>query len=165
MYPQCLRILMVATSYPPSTRIWMGGFIYEMSAALSRCPAVDLRLWAPPGDLPAGVASALVGDDSRQLRLLLERGSIAYLLALARYFGDLAEVRAIPFGVARHWFELSRQYIESPPVRWLVVTRLTRAKLGDLLAWGEGHFRERRELHLCGPCFIARRAGGGHGAD
>ena len=34
---------------------------------------------------------------------------------------------------------------------WLMVSRVTRAKLGHLLDWGEGLFGEKRKLHLLGP--------------
>ena len=34
---------------------------------------------------------------------------------------------------------------------WLMVSRITRAKLGHLLDWGEGLFGENRKLHLLGP--------------
>ncbi|HYD90374.1 MAG TPA: glycosyltransferase family 4 protein, partial [Flavobacterium sp.] len=68
---------------------------------------------------------------------------------LERHFGDIAEIRTIPFGVDPRWFKIQR----SPPTphKWIVVSRITRDKLGDLLTWGEGCFNNARELHLLGP--------------
>jgi glycosyltransferase involved in cell wall biosynthesis len=68
---------------------------------------------------------------------------------LEHRFGDLAEIRPIPFGVDNRWFNLQR--CPTVPHRWLAVTRLTRNKIGDLFAWGDGLFGEERELHLFGP--------------
>jgi hypothetical protein len=68
---------------------------------------------------------------------------------LEQLFGDVAEVRPIPFGVDAHWFDVER--VPVLPSRWLAVTRLTPAKVGPLFAWGEGIFERGRELHLFGP--------------
>lgn len=66
-------------------------------------------------------------------------------------FGHLAEVRFIPFGIDDGWFSLERT-IEGKPEKWLVVSRLTEAKIGPLLDWGRTLFEEgHRELHLFGP--------------
>lgn len=70
---------------------------------------------------------------------------------LERCFGDMTGVRAIPFGVDEPWFELRRTPADSPPYRWLAITRLTRGKLGPLFEWGESAFRNGHELHLFGP--------------
>lgn len=69
--------------------------------------------------------------------------------ALQNAFGDLAEIRTIPFGVDEALFGVQR----IPPTHpeWLVVSRLTRGKLGALLEWGEGLFGADRTLHLLGP--------------
>lgn len=68
---------------------------------------------------------------------------------LQRNFGDIAEIRSIPFGVDPRWFTIQR-YPSTKHV-WIVVTRITRGKLGDLLTWGEDCFNKARELHLFGP--------------
>lgn len=66
-------------------------------------------------------------------------------------FGDLATIRPIPFGIDERWYNLERTPQFSPGC-WLVVSRLTRAKLGPLLEWGEPLFSTgERELHLIGP--------------
>ncbi len=70
---------------------------------------------------------------------------------LRRHFGDLAEIRAVPFGIHPRWFTIERQPAAAVSGDWLVVSRVTRAKLGHLQAWGEGLFGGRRQLHLLGP--------------
>jgi glycosyltransferase involved in cell wall biosynthesis len=68
---------------------------------------------------------------------------------LQQRFGDLAEIRPNPFGVMAGWFEVQR--IPQAPHEWLVVSRVTRNKLGDLPEWGAGLFDDRRLLRLLGP--------------
>lgn len=71
--------------------------------------------------------------------------------ALERRFGDVASIRAVPFGVDKVWFDVSRK-VTSPPHDWICVSRLTSAKLGPLFAWGERFFSgPERILHLFGP--------------
>ena len=70
---------------------------------------------------------------------------------LMRRFGDLAEIRPIPFGLDDPWFAVERQWSSNAPALWLAVTRLTERKIGDLFEWGDGLFDERRQLHLFGP--------------
>jgi hypothetical protein len=232
-----VRALLVATSFPRDAADWKGRFIFDQAAALAR-QGIDVRLWAPPGELPPGVQSALTPADARWLDALLARGGIAHLLRrrpwagawagwqllrrigaacrrspgadfylvnwlqnalalpddgrpaiitvlgsdfgllrlpgmsgalrrqcqlrrtllapnagwmvprLRELFGDVAAVEANPFGVAREWFDVGRA---DAPSGWLVVSRITRAKLGTLLDWGEGLFSPQRPLHLLGP--------------
>lgn len=70
---------------------------------------------------------------------------------LSRRFGDLAEIRPIPFGVDEPWFAVNRQLDSATPPLWLAITRLTRRKIGHLFEWGSGVFDSRRQLHLFGP--------------
>lgn len=71
---------------------------------------------------------------------------------LARHFGDIAEIAAVPFGVDSDWFSLSREYTAAAPRKWLVVSRLTARKIGPLFAWGKDLFDPREnQLHLLGP--------------
>ena len=70
---------------------------------------------------------------------------------LQRYFGDIAKVRTISFGIAQQWFDIKRKQSARPPWRWLVVSRLTRDKLGPLLDWGQNIFGPEHQLHLFGP--------------
>jgi Glycosyltransferase len=230
---------MASTSYPSDQRDWRGRFIADMAAALGRRDDVALSLWAPPGELPSGVASALLAGDGEWLNGLSRRGGIANLLRrgrlsggfatlgllrrlrrayrrtsaevvhanwlqnalplwgtptpalvtvlgsdyglldrpgmavalrrvlagrrailapnaewmapkLKRLFGSVAEVQPIPFGVDGAWFDVIRE----PGCQtrsWLVVLRVTGAKIGPLFEWGESLFGPGRELHLFGP--------------
>jgi hypothetical protein len=240
-----LNVLMTATSYPANDTDWRGRFIYDMAESLASSGQVGLRLWVPPGRLPAGVNSALLGDDAVWLEKLLNQGGIAHLLrrrplkgalsavgllrrqrrvyrdfadfdpstavvhanwiqnalplrgtnlpamitvlgsdlallrlpgmvamvramlrgraailapnaewmvpVLEKDFGDLAEIRTISFGVHDRWFAVERQPEAIDSGDWLMVSRVTRAKLGHLLDWGEGLFGGNRKLHLLGP--------------
>jgi len=66
-------------------------------------------------------------------------------------FGDLATIEAVPFGIDPVWFELERAPDHDNP-KWLVVTRLTRDKLGPLFEWSRPLFEgSNRQLHLIGP--------------
>jgi glycosyltransferase involved in cell wall biosynthesis len=240
-----LNVLMTASSYPAGDADWRGRFIYDMAESLASSGKVNLRLWAPPGRLPAGLASALTEDDAVWLEKLLNQGGIAHLLrrhpivggtaaigllrrlrrvyqdfalfdastavvhanwiqnalplrgtnlpvlitvlgsdlallrlpgmvamvramlrgraailapnadwmvhGLEKHFGDLAEIRTIPFGVHDRWFAVERQPEAIGSGDWLMVSRVTSAKLGHLLDWGEGLFGHNRRLHLLGP--------------
>jgi glycosyltransferase involved in cell wall biosynthesis len=64
-------------------------------------------------------------------------------------FGGVADIRPNPFGVSPDWFDVPRKPSDSRD--WLVVSRVTRRKLGDLTEWGEGLFGETRRLRLLGP--------------
>lgn len=69
---------------------------------------------------------------------------------LQALFGSVATVRPLPFGVAPEWFAVERR--PSPQgAPWLAVTRVTKAKIGDLFEWGTGLFDARRPLVLLGP--------------
>jgi glycosyltransferase involved in cell wall biosynthesis len=71
---------------------------------------------------------------------------------LRKAFADVAEITFLPFGIDPMWYELERQPPPSPPAQWLVVTRLTQAKLGRLFEWCAAMFdKQPRELHLFGP--------------
>lgn len=239
-----LRLLISATSFPTTPDDWRGRFIHDMAESLADNGAAPIVFWGPGGQLPAGVASALVGDDAAWLERMVAHGGIAHLLRkqplrggatalgllyrlrrsyrhfaagsgpavahvnwlqnalplkgivlptlitvlgsdfallrlpgmvpmlravlrerpailapnagwmvpeLQRRFGDVADVRAIPFGIHPRWFAIERQPAAAASGDWLVVSRVTRAKLGHLLAWGEGLFGGERQLHLLGP--------------
>lgn len=70
---------------------------------------------------------------------------------LKRRFGDIAQITYIPFGVDSQWFSLERTFRQSIPHKWLVISRVTKDKIGPLFAWGEGVFKDADELHLFGP--------------
>lgn len=68
---------------------------------------------------------------------------------LKALFGDVAEIRPIPFGVNPRWFGIHRSPVT--PHQWIAVTRITSDKIGDLFSWGKNVFGSERELHLFGP--------------
>lgn len=85
----------------------------------------------------------------RQRRTILAPNAAWMVPDLTSCFGDVAEIRAIPFGVDERWFAVERAPVK--PSRWLVVLRLTQAKIGPLFDWGADLFGPTRELHLFGP--------------
>lgn len=140
------------------------------AAALRATPDIyhvnwlQLALGLPNDGRPALIS--VLGSDFGLLRLpgmtpLLRRAFSRRHIVLApnaewmlepllERFGDIAEIRPTPFGVSADWFDVTR----SPAANshdWLVVSRITRNKLGDLPAWGEGLFGKDRHLHLFGP--------------
>jgi glycosyltransferase involved in cell wall biosynthesis len=65
-------------------------------------------------------------------------------------FGEVATIQYVPFGIDPTWLALNRQTQDIP--KWLVVSRLTRDKLGPLFEWARPYFEDgNRELHLFGP--------------
>ena len=86
----------------------------------------------------------------RQRRAILAPNAEWMRFELEAEFGDLAEICPIPFGVDDPWFKVARQ-LPGKLRHWLVITRLTRNKIGNLFDWGEGLFGNERQLHLFGP--------------
>lgn len=92
---------MVSTSYPENLQDWRGRFIYDMAESLAGRHDLSLDLWAPPGELPGQVESALQGDDARFLHDMLGGGGIAHLLrkknfnSLAMLFDLLRRLRRV----------------------------------------------------------------------
>jgi glycosyltransferase involved in cell wall biosynthesis len=70
---------------------------------------------------------------------------------LRHRFGHLAEVSPVPFGVDISWFDVSRRHDIDATQRWVVISRVTRKKIGPLLEWGEGLFGPQRMLDIVGP--------------
>jgi hypothetical protein len=235
-----MRVLLVSTSYPRSPDDWKVPFIKNLVYALAAAESVDLRLCAPPGDVPDGVSNILTTEELAWLQGMLASGGIAHLLRsegwkasgtvlrllglqrrayrraadvdlfhvnwlqnaiplwgidkpavisvlgtdfalltrpgmvtllrsalgsrraviapnaewmtgrLDTLFGDLAEIRTIPFGVDPPWFEIRRDHAGQRR-KWLVVLRVTAKKMGPLFPWGEGLFDKDDELHVLGP--------------
>lgn len=104
----------------------------------------DYGLLKLPG-MAALLKSALAGR-----RALLAPNAPWMAPRLQALFGEVATVRPLPFGVASEWFSVDRH---PPPnaAPWLAVMRVTKAKIGDLFAWGEGLFNAQRPLVLLGP--------------
>jgi glycosyltransferase involved in cell wall biosynthesis len=70
---------------------------------------------------------------------------------LKRLFGDISEVRPIPFGVDQRWYQVVRPSVEKCPAQWITVSRITQKKIGPLLQWGKDIFGDRHVLNLIGP--------------
>jgi glycosyltransferase involved in cell wall biosynthesis len=70
---------------------------------------------------------------------------------LNRLFGDIARVRAIPFGVDDSWFAVNRSSPGIDRKVWIVVSRLTAEKIGPLFDWHAATNPQQHELHLFGP--------------
>jgi len=75
-----MRVLLVGTSYPSSHDDWKGRFIKDLVHALATRDALDLRLWAPPGEIPENVVNVLTADELEWLHRMLASGGIAHLL-------------------------------------------------------------------------------------
>jgi len=114
-------------------------------------PALITVLGSDFGLLRLPGMKALLRAVLRQRRAILAPNAEWMRPALEQAFGDLAEIRPIAFGVDDPWFEVVRRPAAGSARQWLAVTRLTRDKIGDLFAWGEGVFGNERQLHLFGP--------------
>ena len=121
--------------------------------------------------LPFDGAPALVtvlGTDMQLLRLPLVRALLAHRFKarkvvlcpnadwmvpeLERVFGEVAQVRCVPFGIDGPWYRMGRRARGHGPARWVCVTRVTQGKMGHLLEWAAPWFQgAERELHLIGP--------------
>lgn len=122
-----------------------------------------LALWR----LPTPTVITVLGSDLGFLRLPGLRRSLRAVLSKRRailapnaewmvrplrdQFADVAEICPVPFGVGAEWFEISREPSFAEPAEWVAVSRVTRHKIGNLLAWGDGLFNASRRLHLFGP--------------
>ena len=100
-------------------------------------------------DLP--MVKALLRRKMRARKLALCPNAEWMTEPLSEAFGDLAHIEPVPFGIDPVWYAIERQPVASRPI-WLVITRLTRGKLGPLLEWAKPLFHQQnRELHVFGP--------------
>lgn len=72
------RILLVSSTYPVDDRDWRGLFIRHIVRALARLDDIELRVWAPPGELPTGVQAHASPSEQRWLARLMQAGGIAH---------------------------------------------------------------------------------------
>jgi glycosyltransferase involved in cell wall biosynthesis len=114
-------------------------------------PAVITVLGSDFGLLKLPGMKLMLRSMIKQRKCIIAPNADWMVPALNNAFGDLAEIRAIPFGVEKCWFDLIRTRPTEQPAKWLVVTRITKNKLGDLISWGKNYFDNQRELHLLGP--------------
>jgi glycosyltransferase involved in cell wall biosynthesis len=77
---QSMRVLLLSTSYPRDAADWRGVFIRQMVDALVRSGDIQLRVWAPPGELPASAIDVTTPAESTWLAKLMSAGGISHLL-------------------------------------------------------------------------------------
>ena len=65
---------MVSTSYPADLQDWRGLFMRHLADALGRHPAIDLALWAPPGEAGPGVRFDVTDSERDWLGALMQAG-------------------------------------------------------------------------------------------
>jgi len=123
MQRQLTSVLMISTSYPKNATDWRGLFIRHIVASLAT--RVALKLWAPPGDLPASVDYACSAREAAWLARLLEQGGIAHVLRQGRGLSRLT----VP---AKLLFLLRQVYHRQPQVNLFHVNWLQNA----LPLWG-----------------------------
>ncbi len=117
----------------------------------TRTPALITVLGSDFGLLRLPGMKTALRSVLRQRRAILAPNAEWMRAGLERAFGDLAEIRPVPFGVDDPWFALQRVPPADGSHHWLAITRLTRNKIGDLFEWGDGLFGQDRVLHLFGP--------------
>lgn len=78
--PRVGHVLMVSTSYPADLRDWRGLFMRHLADALGRHPAIDLTLWAPPGETGEDVRLDVTDGERAWLGSLMQAGGIAHLV-------------------------------------------------------------------------------------
>ncbi len=117
----------------------------------TRTPALISVLGTDFGLLRLPGMKTLLRSVLRQRKAILAPNADWMRPPLQAAFGDLAEVRTIPFGVYKPWFDVVRRPPGDDQRHWLAVTRLTRNKIGHLFDWGADFFDGSRQLHLFGP--------------
>lgn len=75
-----MRVLLLSTSYPRDASDWRGIFIRHMASSLARTDAVQLSIWAPPGELPETATDATTPAESAWLGKLMAAGGISHLI-------------------------------------------------------------------------------------
>lgn len=117
----------------------------------SKTPAVITVLGSDFGLLQLPGMKSLLRAVFKQRKCILAPNAEWMVPKLTDHFGDVAEIRAIPFGIEKSWFAINRMRREVPVSQWITVTRITQKKIGDLFDWGGGFFGTERRLHLFGP--------------
>lgn len=113
--------------------------------ALITVLGTDYKLLSLPGMVP------LLRAVIRQRKTIIAPNAHWMQEPLEKQFGDIAQIRPIPFGVQRRWFDVSRQVPGQGTNQWLTVSRLTANKIGPLFEWGRGVFDQKNQLCLLGP--------------
>ena len=87
--------LFVSTSYPGDARDWRGVFIRHMAEALARRDELDLRIWAPPGEIPPNTTYAASDSQKQWLAHLMATGGIAHMMRAGGLSGWSAPLRLL----------------------------------------------------------------------
>lgn len=115
------------------------------SPALITALGTDMSLLSIPG-MPMMLRRAF-----KRRRVVLAPNAPWMAERLHRLFGDVCEVTPVSFGIDQRWFDVERSITDDTPT-WLVVSRLTKGKIGDLFEWAEPLFGSGfRRLVLIGP--------------
>ncbi len=116
-----------------------------------KTPAVISVLGSDYGMLKLPSMRLILRSVLRQRNAIIAPNAEWMVPALDKSFGDIAEIRPIPFGVDERWFTLQENVSKNNKSHWITVTRITHNKIGDLFKWGKGIFGEDHMLHLFGP--------------
>lgn len=159
-------------SGPLQAAVWGAGLLLRLRNVFRRFSETDVyhlnwlqNALAVPNDGKPILVSVL-GSDLSLLRIpgmksalksvLKKRPSILapnngwMVPVLEKYFGGVAEVREIKFGIDDTFYSLERTLNTNPRI-WIAVTRITKDKIGPLFDWGKRCFGDKDELHLIGP--------------
>lgn len=82
---QPLSVQLISTSYPSSAADWRARFMADMVESLAAKKDIQLSVWAPRGDLPENVHSALTPEDAQFLEEITKAGGIAHMLRASRF--------------------------------------------------------------------------------
>jgi glycosyltransferase involved in cell wall biosynthesis len=114
-------------------------------------PAVIAVLGTDMKLLKLPLVTALLRRVMRKRRVVLCPNAEWMEKPLALAFGDLARIVPVAFGIDPIWYAAERRP-DPTASKWLVVSRLTRDKLGPLFEWSAPLFEgSARQLHLIGP--------------
>ena len=135
----------------PNSDVWHANWLQNALAIpagsrglVTTVLGTDLSLLKIPGMV------SLLRRKFRNRKTVICPNSQWMVQTLSDYFGDIANVEYLPFGIGKEWYDVKR--IPSKCHRWLCVSRVTPGKIGDLFEWGESVFsKSDRELHLIGP--------------
>lgn len=116
-----------------------------------KTPAVISVLGSDYGLLKLPFMRLFLRSVLRQRNSIIAPNAMWMVPVLDKFFGDIAEIRPIPFGVDEKWFSLQKNVSKNNKSHWITVTRITYNKIGNLFKWGKGLFDENHILHLFGP--------------
>ncbi len=114
-------------------------------------PAVISVLGSDYGLLDLPGLSLMLRSVFRPRRTILAPNAAWMASRLKELFGDVAEIRPIPYGVDDNWFHVARNPHAASGAKWIAVCRVTEKKIGDLFEWGKAFFQPPNALHLIGP--------------